>query len=61
MAAFRGRVLGPHSVPLRWPAAICVCSNRLACASALAQGNDLSLIHISEPTRLAFISYAGFC
>src|SRR5665648_1180088 len=25
------------------------------------KGNDLSLIHISEPTRLGMISYAVFC
>src|SRR5678815_6105617 len=28
---------------------------------ALVQGGDLSLIHISEPTRLLSISYAVFC
>src|SRR5450759_3882324 len=26
-----------------------------------SEGNDLSLIHISEPTRLGMISYAVFC
>src|SRR5678816_1886224 len=30
-------------------------------AAAGAQGGDLSLIHISEPTRLLSISYAVFC
>src|SRR5450756_2260316 len=43
----------------------------LACAGALSLdparpslgfgGHDLSLIHISEPTRLGMISYAVFC
>src|SRR5450759_1946131 len=28
---------------------------------AIAQGLNLSLIHISEPTRLGMISYAVFC
>src|SRR5678816_3137979 len=37
----------------------------LACFSPIARGHDictyLSLIHISEPTRLLSISYAVFC
>src|SRR5678809_976477 len=31
------------------------------CSPALPRGESLSLIHISEPTRQAEISYAVFC
>src|SRR5450756_1642962 len=32
-----------------------------ACARQQVSGQDLSLIHISEPTRLGMSSYAVFC
>src|SRR5450759_1358938 len=34
---------------------------QLAAGSVVGTGKDLSLIHISEPTRLGMISYAVFC
>src|SRR5450756_2870367 len=47
--------------PLHWPV-----RRAEACLRSLSQGPDpeglaLSLIHISEPTRLGMISYAVFC
>ena len=33
----------------------------LSCGSVMTEPQDLSLIHIFEPTRLLSISYAVFC
>src|SRR5678815_4562530 len=35
--------------------------NAIECCAGILQGFQLSLIHISEPTRLLSISYAVFC
>ena len=40
------------------------CETEISCVRFIfwrATGNELSLIHISEPTRQAEISYAVFC
>src|SRR5450756_3028830 len=44
-----------------WQAAAPVAQGEPVAARVLAPGQNLSLIHISEPTRLGMISYAVFC
>ena len=52
-------MLHTRSAFARRSSAIAMATMLLVAAPAIAQ--DLSLIHISEPTRLGMISYAVFC
>eukprot|EP00658_Telonema_sp_P-2_P083266 TRINITY_DN8971_c0_g1_i4.p1 TRINITY_DN8971_c0_g1~~TRINITY_DN8971_c0_g1_i4.p1 ORF type:complete len:162 (+),score=26.15 TRINITY_DN8971_c0_g1_i4:304-789(+) len=50
------------NVVCKWVGTVCMndCS-QYSTANCLNHGDNLSLIHISEPTRLLSISYAVFC
>ena len=55
-----GHINGGHSA-LPDDQIICLCETCKAGLEIVHNGNELSLIHISEPTRRTPISYAVFC